>query len=380
MNSDSFRAPRGRALLGLAVLLLFAAPSSAEEIRIEVSRGKAAASVSDVGPGATQGSDATPAPLGKGESHQLAAKGEQLSIDGRAVRAPLVLQGGKAAMRFEGKALGGRLEIWAEKGALVVVNALDLEEYVAAVVSSEMPSRWPLAALEAQAVAARTYAVAQKIASGPAARAHLGASVLDQVYAGAASPAAREAARATFGEVLTWEAAPIAAFFSASCGGKSESAEAAFDQAPGSAPYLTSADDGDADAAMPGLSWTVKLPLAQLSKKLSAAKRAGEPIAEVKISAVTPSGRAKEIRLVTKSGASIALRASELRQLVGYTRLPSLAFTVEVSGGQAIFRGRGSGHGVGLCQWGARGRALGGAGYRDILAHYYPGAEIRRMY
>jgi len=72
--------------------------------------------------------------------------------------------------------------------------------------------------------------------------------------------------------------------------------------------------------------------------------------------------------------------ADQLRQLLGYKRLPSLLFDVSMEGGEAVFRGRGSGHGVGLCQWGARGRAMRGGTYREILAHYYPGAELRRMY
>src|SRR5207249_11998497 len=99
-----------------------------------------------------------------------------------------------------------------------VVKTLDLEEYVAAVVASEIPAGWPEQALRAQAVAARTFAVAQKVAQGPGARAHLGASVLDQVYRNAARTPqpALDAARATAGEVLTWGAAPIAAYFSAS--------------------------------------------------------------------------------------------------------------------------------------------------------------------
>jgi stage II sporulation protein D len=75
-----------------------------------------------------------------------------------------------------------------------------------------------------------------------------------------------------------------------------------------------------------------------------------------------------------------ALAGIELRQILGYSALPSLLFDVRVDGAQAVFRGRGSGHGVGLCQWGARSRALRGEGYRGILAAYYPGAEIRRMY
>lgn len=278
-------------------------------------------------------------------------------------------------LKVDGHDLPGTLEVFAGPGkTLSAVNSLDLEDYVAAVVGSEVPASWPAEALRAQAVAARTFAVAQKVAQGPGARAHLGASVLDQVYKGTAHPAAAaaRAARETAGEVLTFGAAPIAAYFSASCGGASESAEAAFHLAAGTTPYL---QGGEEDADEHG--WTVKVPLRELDAALR--KRIGAEVRGVTIATRTASGRASALRIATSSGAR-PLPAVELRQLLGYQRLPSLLFAVEMSNGEAVFRGRGSGHGVGLCQWGARGRALEGQGYRDILAHYYPGAEIRRMY
>src|SRR3989442_5038707 len=120
-----------------------------------------------------------------------------------------------------------------------------------------MPAGWPEAALQAQGVAARTYAVAQKIAAGPSARSHLVASVLDQVYVGAASDGARRAADATRGEVLTHGSAPIQAFFSSSCGGQGESGEAAFNMPAGSFPYLPGGADGDSDRGAPKLRWSV---------------------------------------------------------------------------------------------------------------------------
>jgi stage II sporulation protein D len=272
--------------------------------------------------------------------------------------------------------------VWAEPAGLVVVNALDLEEYVAAVVASEVPARWPAAALQAQAVAARTFALAQKIQLGAGARAHLGASVLDQVYAGAAHPQAssRAAAQATHGEVLTFESAPIEAWFSSSCGGQSESAESAFGLPPGSAPYAPSQSDGDADDGAPSRRWTVRRPLAALGARLRAAGRLHGDLAGLEVSERTGSGRARTIRLELRGGSAVSLPAAELRQVIGYGALPSLQFSVEHERGAAVFTGSGSGHGVGLCQWGARGRAVRGESYREVLAHYYPGAEIRRLY
>jgi stage II sporulation protein D len=354
----------------------------AEEIRIEVSRGKPAATLAGAGASFTVGTGGASYPAPPGNTHALAARGPELLLDGKPVPAPLVVRPAQAPLRIDGRLLAGRIEAWSEKGALVLVNALDLEDYVAAVVASEVPSGWPAAALEAQAVAARTYAVAQKIAQGAGARAHLGASVLDQVYAGAAklTAGARKASRATAGEVLTWEAAPIAAYFSASCGGRGESGEAAFNLPPGSVPYLPGGDDGDADAGAPRLAWTVRRTLADLSAVLRKAGRLKAAISGISVAAKTPAGRVSRVLLRTARGGEVPMSGAELRQLIGYMALPSLWFTVSVEGGAAVFRGRGSGHGVGLCQWGARGRAARGETYRQILAHYYPGAEIRRMY
>jgi stage II sporulation protein D len=343
-----------RAAAALCVLCV-AFAGRAEEIRIEVARGHRTARV-DAG----------------GRRHALAAGDSRLTVDGRVVASAEF----DAPVRLDGRELPGRLEVFLDRGALVAVNSVDLEQYVAAVVASEVPPGWPAEALRAQAVAARTFAVAQKVAQGAGARAHLGASVLDQVYRNAARPpqAALEAARATAGEVLTWGAAPIAAWFSASCGGVSESAEAAFHLEPGAAPYARGGEnDGDVRE------WTVRVPLSEITAALRKAHRMEAEIRGVTVQSRTASGRAQELGLETAAG-SRRLLAVELRQLLGYGRIPSLFFELSGEGSTAVFRGRGSGHGVGLCQWGARGRALSGASYREILAHYYPGADLRRMY
>ena len=390
----------GLALAGFAACALAAAGARAEEIRIEVLRAKPSAALDAPGARFAAGSLGAALPLQASKLHQLRAAAGELFFDGAKVQPPLVARPGTAPLRLDGRVLPGRIEAYADATGLVLINALDLEDYVAAVVSSEMPSSWPAAALEAQAVAARTYAVAEKIAQGPGARAHLGASVLDQVYAGAAHPAgaARKAAQATEGEVLTWGSAPIAAWFSSACGGRGESGEAAFNLPAGSAPYSKASDDGDFDwccapgapsvagrasssvRGAPRLGWTVREPLEQLSATLRRAGRLNATVTGLAVAKTTASGRVSRLRLLTAHGGAAGISGAELRQLLGYSALPSLLFTVEVEGGVAIFRGRGSGHGVGLCQWGARGRAARGQSVREILSHYYPGAEVRRMY
>jgi stage II sporulation protein D len=340
----------------IAALLVAGAGARAEQIRIQIGRGARAASVESAG-----------------RRHEVTVRGDALFVDGAKAQSPAEFGG---PLKLDGRELGGRLELFVDKGALLAVNAVDLEEYVAAVVASEVSPAWPAEALKAQAVAARTFAAAQKISQGAGARAHLGASVLDQVYKGTAhpEPAALQAARDTAGEVLTYGSAPIAAYFSASCGGKSESAEAAFHLAPGTTPYLRG---GEAD--LDEREWTRRIPLSEITASLRKASRIKADVQGLRVSARTASGRARTMALQTEAGPR-SLPAVELRQLVGYTELPSLFFDVSAEGETAVFHGKGSGHGVGLCQWGANLRAKRGDGYREILTHYYPGAEIRRMY
>src|SRR2546428_7565102 len=159
-----------------AILILCAsAAGGAEQIRIEVARGKRSARV-EAG----------------GRMHALAAEGAGLTLDGRQVASAQFT----GPLRLDGRELPGRLEVFSERGALVAVNSVDLEQYVAAVVASEIPPGWPAEALRAQAVAARTFAVAQKIAEGPPARAPLRGSVLgqDYPYTRRSSPPALDAA------------------------------------------------------------------------------------------------------------------------------------------------------------------------------------------
>src|SRR5262249_54745281 len=131
------------------------------------------------------------------------------------------------------------------------------------------------------------FAVAQKIASGPGARAHLGASVIDQVYKNAADPPATAlaAARATGGQLLPYGSAPMAAYFSASCGGVSESAEAAFHLTPGTTPYLHGGEKDEDQRE-----WTARVPLAEITAALRKAGRMKAEVRGLQISGRTASG------------------------------------------------------------------------------------------
>src|SRR6266849_3643752 len=125
----------------LITLLVFAFPAAAEEIRIELSRGRPAARLDGPGARMTQGGRSLEA---SGPRHELAALGGNLLLDGRKLEGeePLLVQPGTGRLRVNGRLVPGRLEAWADPRGLFLVNVLELEDYVAAVVASEVPKDW----------------------------------------------------------------------------------------------------------------------------------------------------------------------------------------------------------------------------------------------
>ena len=254
----------------------------------------------------------------------------------------------------------------------VEVKELRLEDYVAGVVSGEMPASFPPEALKAQAVAARSFALTRKLEAQAAGRDHdIASGVVAQVWTERPSAAARAAAEATAGEVLVVGRDPVEAYFHAACGGRTEAGLPALGR---DLPYLVAVECGRCDRA-PGVRWRVEATarevaaLAGLRGKATAAR----------VAARSASGRAERVEIAA-GGRAASVPAVELRRRLGWSRLPSLAFEVRPAGEGFAFEGRGRGHGAGLCQWGAAGLAREGKGYRDILAFYYPGADVVRMY
>ncbi len=252
------------------------------------------------------------------------------------------------------------------------VEDLRLEDYVAGVVAGELPASFPPEAHRAQAVAARTYALTRKIEAQASGKPwDIGAGVLAQVYRGRHSEAARSAAKATTGEVVVAGRELAEAYFHSSCGGRTESGLAALGR---DLPYLPSVECGFCDDA-PGSSWRREFTAAELGRTAWL----GGAADAVRIVARTGTGRAERVELARGSRAA-SLAGADLRQRLGFSRLPSLGFEVAEAGRSFAFQGRGQGHGAGMCQHGAAGMARAGSGHREILAHYYPGTEVVRMY
>ncbi len=252
------------------------------------------------------------------------------------------------------------------------IAELRLEEYVAGVVAGEMPATFPPEALKAQAVAARSYALTRKIEAQAAGRAwDIGAGVLAQVFSRNPGKGARAAAEATAGEVLALGMEPVEAYFHASCGGRTEAGLAALGR---DLPYLAAVECGRCESA-PRVRWTLRVGAHDLA---AAAGLSGDATA-ARVAVRTPSGRAEKLEIHAGERRAV-VGAADLRQRLGFSRLPSLAFDVRAEEGGFVLAGRGQGHGAGLCQWGAAGLAREGKDYRAILSHYYQGTQVVRMY
>jgi len=309
---------------------------------------------------------------GADQELSLRPEGEGIRVSGVRHRPAGVLLASRGPIRVDGRSLVGELEVSLEKGrGLLVVNRLPLERYLEGLLGAEMSSSWPLEALKAQAVAARTYFLHRRL-EREAEPFDLSATTLDQVYKGIGQEAARtrQAVEATRGEVLTWGNLPAETLFHACCGGRTRAASAAFGQ---DVPYLREVDDPDCQAC-PQRVWSVSLPLERLAERLAARGELRGAIAEVR---AAPGG---ELVVVPAQGGRLQLSPRRLRQLVGAATIPGDDFTWSREGQALELRGRGRGHGVGLCQWGARGMAERGLGYRDILARFYPGLSLRSLF
>lgn len=296
-------------------------------------------------------------------------------------------------VRVQGRPYRGTIEVRRHAGRLRVINHVGLEDYLRGVVPSEMPASWPLEALKAQAVAARTYALYRmQRAADDGVVGVLSATVLDQVYRGArAETGPSDAAiEATRGEAMALGDRWLVAYFHSACGGISDRPSAVWGMteerrrdrgwiAADSSVFAERLDDGCVRSPWNAWRWTpTRAFLASKLKRITGFSR----VERVEVASRTASGRVARFRVVGLSGRRRVERSvsgQAFRMAVGPDRLRSLLCEVDASGDRIAFRGSGWGHGVGLCQWGARGRAERGEDYRAILSAYYPGSWLARI-
>ncbi|MEB3320834.1 MAG: SpoIID/LytB domain-containing protein [Cyanobium sp.] len=380
-------------------------------------------------PGGSAGGRATPlALLGAGEQGRLRLDEGRIVLETAAAARSLPVPAGASALWLEAAAPSsdrlsgdfqlqqsryrGGLQVRVEGTLLQAINHLPLELYLPSVVGSEMPASWPQAALRAQAVAARTYALRQR---RPSALFDLSATVSSQVYKGveAETASTREAVAATRGQVLVYGGQLANTVFHSSSGGSTENSGDLWTQ---QLPYLVSVPDFD--QASPVHTWEQRFDPSVL---LRAFRETGG-VDRIEVLATTGSGRVRQARVVGPRGtlvvtgpqlrSRLGLRSTQVRfQWLG-PEIASAATPANTSGTAAsdvpvdsatgmpmvateppilpvlpvalpqeprpslLVIGRGFGHGVGMSQWGAHAMALRGMSYRQILGHYYRGTSL----
>lgn len=308
----------------------------------------------------------------------------------------------KGLVYVNGKGYRGKLKLYEDQfGKLTVLNLVDIESYLFGVIKSEMLINSPIEALKAQAVVARTYAIRNK---DKFRREGFGLTddVRSQVYNGIEDehPIARKVVKYTHGKILTYENKPISGFYHSACGG---STLASKDWHGKGVPYLKSKECKWCSGYR-NYVWDYELSYAGLSGYLNQKGEKIRKINEVKFEH-DPNGRVKLVRISHQDG-KLKISGTAFRQMISASKVRSTIFKSignqdngardinteeEIAVMQILrnynrrfsklkIRGTGFGHGVGLCQWGAKGLAKQALKYPDILKYYFTGVDLKKIY
>lgn len=254
------------------------------------------------------------------------------------------------------------------------VNILPVEDYVRGVLYHEVSHRWPIEAIKAQAVATRTYAFyRKKVNEGK--EFDVTNDIYSQVYGGRTSEKYRTniAVNQTFGQILVFNGEVLPAYFHASCGGHTEDASEMWNH-KGLYPLKGNVCVYCVDS--PHYQWKKNYQLSKIQEKLNANGHNLGLIKDIRVSERSRSGRARTLEITTREGKTVKVSGKDFRNIIGPNELRSIKFDVEMKGYFMDLIGQGWGHGVGMCQWGARGMAAQRYDYRQILSYYYPGSQF----
>jgi len=285
-----------------------------------------------------------------------------------------IVPGGQGTFKLGNRTYRGRLRIKKNPaGTIQAINILNIEDYLYGVVPREMPPNWSLEALKAQAVVSRTYAIYQ-MERNRMKDYDICNTTSSQVYGGCVDerPASNRAVDETRGKVLMHNGRIALPYFHSNSGGVTEDAKNVWLV---DIPYLKTVQDPYSLQA-PNTTWSHYLSLEDIRGALG---RNGVNVGSlhgVEPYDTSSSGRVKRVRISGSAGERV-INANLFRLHTDPRRLKSTLFTARGDSMGVLFEGKGSGHGVGMSQWGAYVMAKSGHTYRDILSHYYRGLEIR---
>jgi len=295
---------------------------------------------------------------------------------------------------FKKKSYRGEIWFTPQNSKTLVVNYLDLEDYVLGVVPLEigLKNEYFFQALKCAAITARTFAINRL--SEARAFYDVTDGVKDQAYGGIDVETGIDS-RAVFeteGMILTWQSKPALIFYHANCGGYTEDIANVF--GPVNHPYLKGVEDGDPPYCekSPSFKWSESYSASEIIRYLfdaSLIKSKNYVLEGMEIKERYTSGRAKELLVYLRDEKPVKIAGSRIRDVIKSKKdnsiLRSSNFEIEVIEANGAvqkinLKGWGNGHGVGMCQWGAMNQSRAGRSYEEILAHYFPQTEITRVY
>ena len=280
-----------------------------------------------------------------------------------------------------------------------VISLVPMESYLPGVVSAELFSHWLPATRAAQAIAARSFAASEHAWFGGRREWDVTGTAHSQVYDGRVDHvASHEAVEATRGVVLGYDGRLVPGYYSSCCGGTAASAIDAIGTSPvNDVPPLAGRKGQDVCTDATVARWTIDRSLGQLTRRFAAwgrhrGRRDVADLAElaaIEILTRNEHGRPKRYTMTDVAGQQVELSAEHLLAAANFSgaslkaprqRLWSSHVSVTIRNDTAGFTGRGFGHGVGMCQYGAESLARAGTDHPDILEWYYPGADIAKAY
>ncbi len=272
-------------------------------------------------------------------------------------------------IKINGNAYRGAFFLYNLEGKVCAVLHLDLEEYVKGVLPGEMPVDWPKEALKAQAVLARTYGYFQILKHRK--YYDLGSDNTYQIFTGNAAEYERvkQAVEETKDIVATYENYPIEIFYSSTCGGLTEDP---VDLWGTGFPYLASVECGHCTQS-PSYEWEYAIPMEELAGLITLSGDGVDYFTDVGVIDRTASGRIKNFEFYNEEmDTRYSISGKKLREVLDPMNLKSLFIeSIDIDGFNIIFRGRGFGHGVGMCQWGAKTLADAGNSFKYIIDYYF---------
>lgn len=298
-------------------------------------------------------------------------------------------------IKINGRQYRGKISIFIIDSEIKTVNQIGLEDYVKGVMTKEMPigkGNENYDALKAFSLCARTYAF-NKINENknffdiyPDTR--------DQVYGGVDGETeyTNKIVDETNGQLLVYENEPAIIFYHSTCGGQTEDVSNVFSKK--NIAYLGGVEDGEEPYCKisPRYEWTENYSELTFIDRLYKAKLIESnkyKLSDIKIKSRFNSGRVNELDIIVNDGEEIQktifLVSNQIRSIIrsgdGKSILKSTLFNINLDDNKNIvITGKGNGHGVGLCQWGAIGQSKKGIDYKEILNHYFPGTTIKNLY